>query len=86
MATICTTVLYLARFVTGTPTLTSARNSLKPETRISRLMMITAAHSDHPAMVCCAANIISAAATSSLSAIGSSILPRDVCCSHARAR
>ena len=42
MATICTAVLNLATLVTGTLTRVPARNSRRPETRISRDRMISA--------------------------------------------
>ena len=50
-ATSCTAVFHLATRLTGTPTLSSARNSRRPETRISRHRMTIAAHSDQPWIV-----------------------------------
>ena len=85
-ATICMAVFHLASLVTWTCTLSSARNSRRPETRISRQRMTMAAQIDHPLMVLSCTSIISAAPTMSLSAMGSSMRPSVDCCSQARAR
>ncbi|MOA50125.1 hypothetical protein D3C78_1731080 [compost metagenome] len=65
----------MAMRVTGTLTFSAARYSRRPETRISRQRMVMAAQSDQPAMVPSAAIRSSTEATSSLSAIGSSMRP-----------
>ena len=85
IATICTAVLNFATAVTGTLTRRPDKNSRRPDTRISRDRMITAGTSlsrlsmplgliwvNRPS----ATSIISATATSTLSAMGSSMRPK----------
>ncbi|MCY1305162.1 hypothetical protein D9M70_549520 [compost metagenome] len=86
MATIWIVVFHLAMRVTGTLTFSAARYSRRPDTRISRQRMMIAAQIDQPAMVPSAATSSRIEATSSLSAIGSSILPMFDVCFQMRAR
>ena len=86
MAIIWMAVLNLATVVTGTLTRVPARNSRRPETRISRDRMMTAGTSRSRlrlpvcglwvAKVPSATSIISATATSTLSAMGSNMRPK----------
>ena len=83
MATICTVVFHLASRDTGSPTWASARNSRRPETRISRHRMISAGRIGARSKW---TSIRIAAPTSSLSAIGSSMRPNGDCIDQLRAR
>ena len=49
-AIICSAVFHFASLLTGTPTCSSARNSRRPETRISRHRMTSAGRTTQPAM------------------------------------
>src|ERR1700704_4079187 len=76
MAPIWTAVFHLASWLTGTPTRNSAKNSRRPETRISRARMISAASTWMPLSCPLFTSITSAAATRSLSAMGSRKRPK----------
>ena len=86
MATSCIVVFHFASRVTGTLTCSSARNSRRPETKISRMSTMIAAQIDQCRKVSSATRISMETATSSLSAIGSSMRPSADCCFQARAR
>jgi len=78
-ATSCRAVFHFATRLTGTLTFSSARNSRRPETRISRHKITIAAQSAECRMVPSATSMSRQAATSSLSAMGSSMRPSADC-------
>ena len=83
MAVICAAVLNFASLLTGTLTRISARNSRRPETRISRQTIATAGNiSARPSPT----SSNSAVATSNLSAMGSRKRPTRDWLSYMRAR